>query len=500
MSEERYRLIAENANDLITILNAKFKMEYFNQPIHQRILGYGDEDLMGMDLMAIVHPADLTRLLEEGKRNWKRQEGEVEARFKRKDGNYIWLGLKGNFFMDKNGNKMVLMISRDLTERKKTELQLRESEKKYRLISENANDLIAVINLNDKTFEYINEATFQILLGYSQGDLIGKTPSTILHPADRKKTVNQTKEEAAVGEGLLEARIKKKDGTYIWLENKGRSFIGADGQRKALIIARDITDRKKTEEKLRDAFEQIRRQNIELKELDQSREEFYADVSHELRTPLISIRGYTELLLHSANLDPTHQQDLRTILRNAQRLEHFVNEILDFTALKTGKIRLKMDSFRISEIIAEIQADFQFQIHQKRLKVEADFGHNPKLLLDRLKITRVVQNFFTNAVKFSRVDGKILLTSSVAGDHWTFSIRDWGIGILKTDLPKLFTRFTKLNPSNQMNLDGVGLGLAICKKIIDLYDGKIRADSEGLNTGACFTFRINLNLEKNLVE
>jgi len=369
---------------------------------------------------------------------------------------------------------------------------LRESENNYRLITENANDLIAVLNGNFK-FEFINNQTFQRLLGYSQKDLLGRSALELLHPADVEIALKLVSEGTAIDEGTGELRIQRKNGTYIWVDVRGQRFFNKDGQKKALLITRDITERKRTEEKLQDAFEKIQRQNVELQELNQMREEFYADVSHELRTPLISIKGYTELLLNSTNLKTIQQQDLRTILRNEQRLEHFIDEILEFASLKAGKIRLHKDSFRISEIIDELRADFQFQIHQRRLEIEENFGNNQILLLDRYKITSVVKNLFVNAVKFSHVDGKILIKSSVEDDCWDFSIRDSGIGILKIDLSKLFTRFSKLEQSNRMTLDGVGLGLSICKKIIDFYGGKIWVASEGLNKGATFSFQIPFN-------
>ncbi|MFX1450783.1 MAG: PAS domain S-box protein [Promethearchaeota archaeon] len=255
-SEEKYRLITENVNDLLVILNPKFKMEYINEKAHKKILGYTKDDLIGKDILQLCHPDDIVKSLEEGKSKWRKREARLETRVRQKSGNYIWVELKGRRFLDDEGKEKFLFIGRDINERKKAEQELIESEEKYRLITENANDIIVVL---DKKFkiEYINEQVHKVL-GYKREELIGIDTLKLVYPDDAIIGINLWKTNYEKGEGSFEARMKRKDNSYIWLELKGKIFTDFDGKEKLLVIARDIDDRIKSENKLKESEEKYR--------------------------------------------------------------------------------------------------------------------------------------------------------------------------------------------------------------------------------------------------
>ena len=256
-SEEKYRLISENANDLISVLNNKFKFEYINELPLLKILGYSTEELIGKKGTKFIHPDDLEKVLKEFQKSIEIGKGSVEARLKHKAGNYIWTETTGRWFMDKDGRKKGLIITRDITERKEAEKKLRESEEKYRLISENANDLIFILNQSFE-FEYINEPVFRKILGYSNKDLIGKSGLNIIHPEDINKGMNEIREIFRIGEGTTQFRVKDKKGTYHWLEFRGKLFLDQNGFKRGLLFARDITVRKKIKQYInRNDFSQI---------------------------------------------------------------------------------------------------------------------------------------------------------------------------------------------------------------------------------------------------
>jgi len=355
-SEEKYRLIAENANDLIAIVNRHFEFEYINEPLFFRVLGYEKGDLIGKTGLDLIHPDDLKLALntiEKGKDN---REGIAQLRLKHKNGEYRRFELKGRAFEGKDGKTKAIIIARDTTERwKLTEeienqnKKLKESEEKYRLITENANDMIAILDENFN-FEYINERTYQKILGYTKQDLIGQSSLKLLHPDDLEVLAKKIKGADMVEEGTIEVRNKRKDSTYIWVEVKGQRFTDKDSQRKALVITREITARKKSEEELKNALEKIQKQNEELKELDSLKDEFYADITHELRTPLTAIRGFTDLLLNSTTLDNGPKEDLQVILKNELRLEYLIDELLNYSRLKSGKIQYKRSHSAYQEL------------------------------------------------------------------------------------------------------------------------------------------------------
>ncbi len=249
-SEENYRIITDNANDMISKINMNFKIEYVNEQVHHKVLGYTKDELIGKDLTKLIHPDDFVNVLEIGKKSWERGEANAIIRLKNKDGIYIWVEVKGRKIIDIDGKEKILGVSRDITERKKMEQDLKESEAKYRLISENVNDLIDV--LDDKfKIEYVNEEAHNRISGYSWGDSIGKDAFRYMHPEDLTRVVELTKKDWNKGEGSFEARFRKKDGDFYWLGLKWKRFTDRDGREKILTVGRDITERKKVEQRLR---------------------------------------------------------------------------------------------------------------------------------------------------------------------------------------------------------------------------------------------------------
>jgi PAS domain S-box-containing protein len=260
-SEERYRIISEYANDLIAMFNQKLKFEYINEKVHKKLLGYSPKDLLGKPLGKFIHPDDIRNVLKVIKDNYKLGEGSAELRFKKKDGSYLWLEVRGTTYTNKFGDRKGFTISRDITERRNLTQKLRESEEHYRLITENVNDLIGILNENFD-YEYINEEIFLKVLGYSIKELIGRSALTFIHSDDIEIAANALRKGFKTGEGSAEVRFKHKNGNYDWLEVKGKTFIDIDEKKKILLISRDITARLKAAQKIQES-EKILRQFIE---------------------------------------------------------------------------------------------------------------------------------------------------------------------------------------------------------------------------------------------
>ncbi|MHA1269889.1 MAG: PAS domain S-box protein [Candidatus Helarchaeota archaeon] len=483
-SEEKYRQLFNNANDAIflSLLDENGNLSKHIE-VNQKacdLLGYTKEEIYKKRPLEIskISPLDLKRITKSLKTDSKIT---FEWTFINKKGEEIPVEVSSHRFK-LNGSQVILSIIRDISERKKIELELKKSEENYRLITENANDLIAVTDLN-LNFIYINEQIHKNILGFTSADLIGRNIFDFMHNEDRKKALEIVKKN--FDESRLILRFKKKNNGYIWLESKGKLFINRDKEKRILFISRDIT-------KLKNILDELKNKNKELIELDKLKDQFFADISHEFRTPLTSIKGFTEILLKSINKSFDYYSDLKTIYNNILKLENLVKELINYTRLKANKIEFKKDRFKFSEILNNLLKTFELELKYKNIKIIPKIISDGNLILDKSQTIKIVQNLISNAIKFSNNNSEILITSDIKDNVWYFSITDYGIGIEKKDIPLIFTRFSKLKTTLDKNLTGLGLGLSICKKIIEKYHGKIWVESEGLNKGTTFYFEIPL--------
>ncbi|MFX1298169.1 MAG: PAS domain S-box protein, partial [Promethearchaeota archaeon] len=256
-SEETYRLISENMNDLIVIVNEKLKIEYVNKQMSFNLMGYSKEEIIGKSALEFVHPDDIEVAVKAYQKGFETGEGIEVARARHKNGYWVWMEVKGKVFKDQSGIQKLILIAREITERKEAEERLRESEEKHRFIIENANDLIGIMNQNFE-MEYFNEEAVQKVLGYSAEELLGKNLVEYVHPDDRKRTLQELTNGMEKGEGQVELRFPTKEGNYKWIEARGRTFLDKEGDLKGIIIARDITERKKLEQELRESEEKYK--------------------------------------------------------------------------------------------------------------------------------------------------------------------------------------------------------------------------------------------------
>ena len=169
-SEEKYRFITENVNDLISVFDKNLNLIYINDTL-QKISGFSKKDVMGKKPMDFIHPDDINRCIKIFQETLKTGQGFGEFRFKRKDDSYVWLEVNAKIIVDKNGETNAILLSRDISKRKLMENKLKKSKEKYRLITENANDIILVLNQKLEC-EYVNEQILIKLWGYNKDDLI----------------------------------------------------------------------------------------------------------------------------------------------------------------------------------------------------------------------------------------------------------------------------------------------------------------------------------------
>jgi len=228
------------------------------------------------------------------------------------------------------------------------------------------------------------------------------------------------------------------------------------------------------------------------KEIDRLKSEFVSTVSHELRTPLTSIKGYVDLLLEqeAGDINQTQKEFLGIVKQNNDRLVNLINDLLDISRIESGRVHLKIKSCDLSEILTEVTDTFRTLANQKKqiLKIV-----KPKILAkvaaDRDRLSQVIANLVSNAIKYTPTGGSFKVEVSQNGSVAQVAISDTGIGISQEDQANLFTKFFRVDSSLTRDVGGSGLGLSICKTIIELHGGKIWVKSE-LGKGSSFFFTL----------
>ncbi len=348
----------------------------------------------------------------------------------------------------------------------KSERKLKESEEKYRRLSENANDIIMVLN-NEFEFEYLNEIPLYKTVGYSSDELIGSSPTKIIHPDDIYSTIIAFREAYEKGEATVESRIKHKEGNYIWIESKGKNFFDKN-QKKVLVISRDITERKKAELELKQSEKRFREAY--------NRAEIYKDLfAHDINNILQSILLSNQLikdLLKDIKLSPEIDETMKIIKEQVDRGAMLVNNVRKLSQLEENGIKIESVDLKnfLDESIQFLKNNFPhrkinivFNIADEHLHVQAN-----KLILD------VFENILINAVKHNIapiVEILIKLTKFEDTNKKYIKIEflDNGLGIEDKRKATIFQRVYE----DTKSFSGMGLGLSLVKKIIESYNGKI---------------------------
>ena len=282
--------------------------------------------------------------------------------------------------------------------------------------------------------------------------------------------------------------VQLRDSLTYMLENMRGMY------EKISLFSKDLESQvaKRTEElELKTA--ELERANIDLKKLDELRSTFLANMSHELRTPLNSIIGYTELLLDRIDGDITEEQEnsLTKVHNNAKNLLNLINEILDMSRIESGRVELDLREIDVRDIIQTTVSSLEPMIHKKALIIDTDFDENlPPAYADPDRVRQVITNILSNAIKFTS-EGHIILSArhSPKIKFVEICISDTGMGIRQEDLGKLFDMFTPLDISATRPHGGVGLGLSICKRLVEMQNGNIWVESK-YGVGSKFYFTL----------
>ncbi len=259
-SEEKYRLIVENANDMIYIFNDKFEFDYVNEQAFMKYLGYSKDDLLGRSAIILIHPEDIKRGIKALRKGFKTGQAYTELRIRDKNGTYHWHNITGNIFLDINEKKKALLIGRDVSERKKTEQKLKESEEKFRKIAEQS--LMGIIIAQDNEIKYVNK-TYADILGYTVEEMKKWGLEDVvkaIHPDDLEFVMKQLSKKQKGDQDVkvhYQYRGIKKNGEIIWVDNYSKP-MNFQGRSADLVTIIDITERKEAEQKIKESEKKYR--------------------------------------------------------------------------------------------------------------------------------------------------------------------------------------------------------------------------------------------------
>ena len=475
-SEEKYRLISENANDLIRLMNSNFEFEYVNEKVHKRLLGYAKEDMIGKKSLEYINPQHWKKIIQSARKFLKGEKGPYEVQFRCKNGNFRWFEVKAKVFHNAIGEMKVLSIARDINDRKLAELRLRESEERYRLISETAYDLISVLDHKFK-YDYINENAFKQILGYKKQDLIGKSALKFIHPDDVHISTKALFEGFRNGMGEAELRFKHSDGRWIWIEAKGQTFKDSDGNLKAIIISRDISERKLNELRLQESERKFHQLFNQLS--------FYKDLfAHDINNILHIVRSSTELLsIHLSNQKTkTVEELLNMIDKQIERGTKLMSNTFVLSELEENHTSIK--NLKLCEVLDD-SIEYVKKVHKKRnvkITVQCDKEEDGIIIQASYLLQDIFDNILINAIKYNKnpqVEIHIIVSpKKIKGINFLkISFEDNGIGISDEKKQLIFERGNReIKGSN-----GMGLGLSIVKRIIDSYKGNIWVEDKVKN-------------------
>jgi len=485
-SEEKYRLISENSDDLIAVYSEDGTIEYINAETHSRILGYNPEEFIDKSFRdTLVHEDD--RVLAATSVNEGLEKGEYYYQFRLKHqlGNFFWFEVTGKRFTDDTGKNKFLCVSRNINEKKLADYKIKESEENFRTIAEQA--FMGILILQDDKVTYVNntllqifEYTYEEVIVWTKDDLIKR-----VHPDDIQSLIEyrqRLRGEDTHIKAYHSHRAFTKSKNLKWIDQFSRIIV-YKGRLAELITIMDVTEKKEAEQ--------------ELVKLNSLKSELLRRTSHELKTPLVSIKGFTDLLLnvHKEKLDDYVLSTIHEIKLGCERLENLIQDILKTSELELGTIKLKKTegdlSFLIKLSIRESQGLIKLRNHTIDLKI------HDKLIasFEQEQIHQVISNLINNAIKYTPPDGTIEIKSEINSSSIKISIKDTGIGITREEEKDLFTQFGKIERYGQgldIISDGSGLGLYISKKIVELHGGEIWVESRGRNKGSTFYFTLPL--------
>ena len=475
--------VLDHSDDIVTILNPDGSWRWSSGGT-RRLLGHQADYDPKEGFVPFVHPDDRDRALAGFARivaGEASPDERFEFRVRTADGS--WRDLEGivDALVDHPAVGGFVVHARDITERKRSRLELEESNRR---LAELINAMKAAVVLQDGDDKVVlaNKAFVDMWrLPFGLEDVkgqnltsLGLNADAVADPPDFADISLGIRATGQLTEGV---RVTLVDGRVIELDYM--PLIIDDAYRGRITAMRDVTDQARQQEERERLLASEREENRRLAELDALKSEFFAVVSHELRTPLTSIVGYTHLLKSLLNERESVEETeyLDAITRNVERLLRLAGDLVVLDSLETGNLPLRLSEIEVPRIVRAVGRTITPQANAGRVSVEVYPEPGPPLEADRDRIEQLVENLSSNAVKFTPPGGTVTIRARASDKGWQIDVADTGIGVPEDEVEHLEQRFFRGSNALRRGLPGSGLGLAVARAIVDLHGGTMSLSS-----------------------
>jgi PAS domain S-box-containing protein len=491
-SERRYRMLFDKMTHGVVYQDMNGQILSANQAAEQ-ILGLSldqmqgkksiDPDWQSFDengepLPGEDHPAMITLKSKKPISNF------IMSVYQSQQKKHVWTKVSSHPVFDADNLQVTGVFStfEDITESFLSTKELTKNERKYRFLFENINDLICLHD-SDGTYRDVSPSSYQIL-GFTPEEMTGTNPYDYFHPDDINRITEHHQNELSNrgNASALNYRIRRKDGSYIWFETISESYYDEESQEaKILTSSRDITAMQTLLEDQSNLLERLRISNEELKE-------FAYVASHDLQEPLRMISSFTQLLKSKLNgiEDSETEEYMEYVLANTQRLKSMIDDLLEYSRVNTtGHRKTRVD---LAQVLQGVEEQLKSKIQDSDATIK--YHKLPTVPGISSLIERVFINLIENAIKY-RSDQKpeIIIRSEEEDYHWKIEIQDNGIGIDQRYERRVFQIFQRLH--RKEDIPGTGIGLAVCKRIVEKHGGKIWYKKNENTTGTTFIFTLS---------
>lgn len=477
-SELMYRAIGESIDYGIWICDAEGRNIYCSESF-LKLVGMTQEECSDLGWADLLHPDDVEQTIAA----WKQcvQSGaawDVEHRFRGVDGRWHPVLARGVPVRNEQGAVIAWVgINLDISELKRVESELRESEARFRNMADNAPVLIWIHGVGG--CQYVNKE-YMRFVGAELSGLQGMNWTRYIHKDEVDAFVESYRQAFKRQQAVnAQVRMRRADGEYRWLSLHGTPRFRADGAFLGYVgCSVDITDMKASENALREA--------------DRRKDDFLAMLGHELRNPLAGIVTGSQVLA-MLNLEGEAAEMQAVIARQASQMSRIVDDLLDVSRITRGKLRLRRQFVNLRELLHNTVEDYRRSRALDQCKLHGVIpAHDVWVWADSARLAQAFSNLIHNSVKFSDGPNEITVALDVAGTdaEASVTIRDHGIGMSGETLQRVFEPFNQADDSLERSRGGLGLGLALTKGLVELHGGVIRAHSDGPGRGAEFTITL----------
>lgn len=487
-SEEHQRAVLNGIPHMVWTSDEHGELTYVNLRWKEN-LGLPIEETRNGAWASVVHEADLPMVVEA----WKNAQAAgspltIDFRLKMRDGPYRWHAVNVYPSKDESGKVTGWFGSAtDIDDSRHAADTLRASEERFRNLADTSPVLIWISDTT-KAFTWFNKP-WREFTGKSMEQEVGTGWAEGVHPDDRERCLKIYHESFDARQPFeMDYRLKRHDGVYRWLIDRGIPLFNSDGTFVGYMGGCiDINERKENEDNKEALLkiEQAAREEAERTAL--LKDEFLATVSHEMRTPLTAMLGWVQLLRAGNLPSETIPQALETIERNARAQAKLIDDLLDMSRILAGRLRLDVQRVNVVEAIEAALAAAEPSAAAKKIRLirVLDSKAGP-VSGDPTRLQQVIWNLLSNSIKFTPSQGKVTVTLERVNSHVEISIHDTGEGISAEFLPHVFDRFRQQDATTVRKHQGLGLGLSIVKQLVELHGGSVRAKSPGINQGSTF--------------